>query len=407
MVSFNTSMAARNNFRRRLCVSRIGAPTLSTLQPPTGSDVTFSSSQGIPFDPHANWSDIEITLGNFGNNFDDGPNAVTFRLGYEYPPTPSGICNPIFGPNGSRDITLEPGAIVKLRIPISVKGGDFLNLRYFGTVPAAGKWVKHERIIYYASPGNRYETPSTDKTLSGSISGTTANDTVLAYVMSITGIPDRGTIFPTVALLTDSIGIGAGESTSTVEQGFLVRALQNDYAWVHLGQSGGSYSQLWSTTGLQQMRMRRRSVMLEGVTNMFSNDGTNDIGTAQNNTGEATIAFMDAQAAECRRRGIVFTPMTLGPRTDAGNTGGFYGTDTQTQRDRIDVVNTYVRTNPYGWGFYDYALSVCDPNNRYKWRSDLGTPTADGLHPNPPLHAAAAADLKVVLPTLLMPHLVN
>lgn len=393
--------------RRRLCVSRIGAPTLSTYQPASGSEVTFGASQGIPIDPRSNWSDVIITLGNFGNQFDDPPSSITLRLAVEYPPSPAGIYTPLFGPNGARDITLEPGAVVDVRVPFALTGGDMINLRYFAAVPTGGKWTLHERLVFYASPGNRYETPATDKTLSGSISGTVSHATIPSYVMSVTGIPDSTAEFPTIALDGDSISVGAGEATATIEQGFMVRALQNNYGWVHLGQSGGSYSQKWSTTGKQLRRWQRRSIMLQGVTHMLCNNGTNDIGTAQNNTAEATIGFAEQQQADLAKRGIVMIPMTIMPRTDAANSGGFYSTDTVTQWNRRDTFNAWVRTNPFGTGYFDASAFAEDPVDHNKWRSDLGSPTADGLHPAPAIHAAVAAGLLAALPTLLVPRVLG
>jgi hypothetical protein len=164
--------------------------------------------------------------------------------------------------------------------------------------------------------------------------------------------------------------------------------------WTRTSLSG----QTWSDF-LTPERQVRRMYASEGATHVLCNYSTNDI------TGGATLSDLQSRAttvaAMVHECGLKFVLCTIFPRTDAANSGGFYGSDTATQVQLVRDYNAWVRTRPFGDTIFDLSKYAVDPAAIDRWRSDLGTPTTDGLHPAPVIHAACASGFAADLPTIL------
>lgn len=411
-------LAAGN--RRMLNAQRLTSPRRVNLAARTGynsrntlANGTFNSMNiRIPFwvSPDADFTDIEFVLGNFGAglsvvNSDSAPNPVTITgAAIE---RPGGVINPLFFPNGTRSVVIPPGgSISNLPAPVNLLKGTQFWFRAKVDEPVAGAFWQSEYLFVnnggIATNTGALGTPVADLSLSGTIANSNVQREVFPPIM-VLGTPLAGASPRSIGIMSDSIGVGTGDADTTRDVGWMCKGLKLNYAYAHFGQASYSMS-LQDPSGNTQALARKftRDLMLRGSTHVISNLGTNDISPGTNRTTAQVQALMTGIAVECAARGIKFIPCTLLPRTDGANSGGFAGTDTQVQRDRINEINAWIRTDPFGNGFFDAHSFAAMPGSPHRWRADLGTPCdAAGVHPTTAVANAIAAGFEAALPNLI------
>lgn len=367
----------------------------------------------IDFSPQADWADLVFRWGNFGVNQDDGPNDITIRAALQLP---DGTRHPIWWPNGQRDVLLTPGAVVdSLPLPVFIPAGTSgCRLRYYLTTPAGGKWSC--AFAYSAATAGRdgaawYETPGTDKTLVGTVTNFAFDRILPLPPLAIIGKPSTRmslvagqTTKPVVGvgIIGDSIAAASGDTNNltTGYIGYPMRAIAASYGWAQMAYNGRTLNEF-----AQSANTRRRFHGLVGVTHVICDLGINDIwpGAYSLATIQANYAALNAQLVA---RGIKLIPCTVTPITDAANSGGLFSSSPAGQKQVVqDFNNWLLTTNPFGNGVVDAAAAARASETGagyFAWRSDLGTPTVDGIHPASAIHIAMAAVLAAALPSVLV-----
>lgn len=356
----------------------------------------------MPVSQEADWHDIIIRLGNHDQSGTaDGAQAISYRMAIEYP---AGEYHPIwFG--GSRDVTVQPGAIVDstpLLLAIAQPG---FWLRVHVSLAAGGTLVQSLEVMQPSEGSGANFGSATDQTTGGTIAASYGYAPMIP--LAVLGRPSRqtsrlaarsGQRLIALGIAGDSIATGTGDVASSGGSPYLGWAARAAAAfgigYARISVPGQRFNNFDTMT-----RQRRRFQALEGVTHVICNFGTNDI--TQGGIDLAALkARSDAVAARIQQTGRRYIPATLTPRTDAAN-AGFYGTDTAATTALRLAFNDYLRTNPYGAGIYDLAALLSDGSNPQFWTAAYGATPADGLHPTTAMHAAAGADLAAKFPALL------
>jgi surface protein len=184
-------------------------------------------------------------------------------------------------------------------------------------------------------------------------------------------------------ILGDSISVDGSNDGWLYNQGYPQRALSSaSMPWVNNGASG--YSMInhivdWGATAEQ--RARRRLASAVGVKYCLCALGVNDFssGRTASNLQDDYLALK----AEYDAVGIKLIPVTLLPNTDAGNTAP------SANASKVATFNAWLRlNNGVGYGYFDANAVARDSVSTNLWRTDLGTPTTDGIHPEAVIHDA-------------------
>ena len=367
-------------------------PSNGTLS--TAGQVSFGQQLELRTGAGTDWCDFEFVFANYGISNNDNANDLTIKLSLTY----ASNNVPIYWVGGGRSKTLVPGETARTAsLPMILPGDTTFWLRMWVTCPAGGVWP---RGVLNNAAAAHFETPGSDKTDTGSYAGGTLAVAALQPLTVLARPTLRrsattGSLTASLGMLGDSIASGVGETTApTNATGFMMRAAEDlGLPWAHTGRSGFSLVNL--DTGLDQ---RRWFQAFEGCSHVLSNLGTNDINAHRDlPTMQAAYALINARIENMGARLI---PMTLMPRTTDPNDGPF-ATDTAADIAAHAAFNTWIRTDPYGRGYIDIAAATADPANLVRWRTDLGTPTVDGIHPASVLHVAAANAVAAALPAIL------
>ncbi|MFO1055947.1 MAG: SGNH/GDSL hydrolase family protein [Dongiaceae bacterium] len=330
---------------------------------------------------------IDCSTANAAN-----PTPLDLRAALEYP---AGTFWPATWPNNSQEIALSPGEPVEsLMLPVTIPAGARFWVRVYGIVPAGGRWPLTS-VLCDSTTGSGQEEGNSlpDKTRSGSIPNV---GTAYSFLppLAVTAEPADPAGCAAIGILGDSIAVGANDSSRTEYRGFAQRALANRWGWINLAEAGyalGSYS----NTALRQWRWHA----MPGLTHVFTNLGTNDLGAG------AALGIMQTNlrtiAHSLDGLGIRLIPATLAPRTNAGNSGPRASDPAAAWATRRSY-NAWLRGNPTGHGFVDLA-AVTESGATGLWRTDLGPPSTDGIHPGPALHTAMRDQLLAALTLLLAP----
>ncbi|MDU7520211.1 MAG: SGNH/GDSL hydrolase family protein [Roseomonas mucosa] len=354
----------------------------------------------------ADWTDLVIRMGNFGQAVtDDGPNLYTVRMALEYP---AGTYHPIFWPGFGMDLTVVPGACYdSIPLPISLPAGERFWLRRYVTVPSGGTWATAPEMYQIAEGGGVEYGQGTDKTTSGTIAASygVANLLPLAIVgrpsarKAVVGTPRATLAVASVHIIGDSISEGAGDTYGDGKNsyvGWMPKGLvAAGMGYARTSRSGNQYINF-----ITQLLARRRLTASLGCEYVFSNFGTNDFNAGQ--TLDQVKTRATTMNSLCAMAGKKLVLATLTPRTNAANDGGYYGSDTDTLLQRVDDFNTWVLSKPFGRTNFDARKYAQDPANPRRWRTDLGAPAADGLHPNKVIHDAIAAGLAADAPSIFI-----
>lgn len=368
----------------KLGAARWGVGVANLLQS-DGTQVSFAQRLELRTGAGSGWTDFEFIFANYGIDNDDAPNDITIKLAFEF-----AQIAPIWWQAGGRSKTLVPGETARTQpVSIYIPEDRSFWLRYWVTVPAAGKWP---RAVTQLLSATQSMSPGTDITDAGTFDGVA---TVNAALTPISVLARPVSAMVSIGLLGDSIMTGSGETTSEkYARGFGMRACEAlKLPWTHTAQGG------YSLSSLNSFGERRRWFQAhEGTTHMLCNFGTNDI------NGARTLEQIQTDYAGINEHvtsiGAKLIPCTLMPRTNAANNAAF-ASDTAGMISTKAAYDAWIRTNPFGNGYVDLLSVTQASGNPLRWRSDLGTPTVDGIHPASVVHIAAAAEVAAAFPALL------
>ncbi len=321
-------------------------------------------------------TELVVTEGNFhapsaGATSLNGLSAVTYRRsiydGTTYYPLTK---------NGSRDMTVQPGAVADWdAVSITAKKGQALlliGLKTFAAAPASfpGSTVPFSNARDLSEQG----TALTDRTLTGGFTAATRVSTAaILPPISIRGA--ARTQAASVCILGDSItAAGASDAdTNRSERGYAARALFGaGIPFVVSGQTSLKAVDVASSSALTQQYLA--PAIAAGVTHIYLALGIND---AQTRTAAQIYADVQtiAAAAKSAIPGVKVVLSTLTPKTNAANTGQS-GSDTTTWATRLSYNATVRSNNGIGDGYFDAASFVQSSADANLWRSDLLTATS-------------------------------
>lgn len=318
--------------------------------------------------------DLAFTYGNFFRDSAtdmalNGQSPVTMRLGL-FDGTNT---YPIFWPNGSRDMKLEPGAVATTT-PLffkGVKGQRLLMVRWMRWDTPPTHFPAGTLIGNTGDQVNEWGTALTDRTTSyGAFYTRTAGNWTVFPPLAITARAKPG---PVVAVLGDSIASdGANDyNTDDLDYGWAMGALgDRDIAHINLGTSSLASSHVLSSkTGRAQLFA---PLLAAGATHLLYALSTNDWSGGR--TAAQLLADLATLKSELVPLGIKLIPCTSLPKTN-GNTANPPTGEPNTFAQRA-LFNEAIRTNNgVGFGYYDLAAAAAEPSDPNRWRTDLKAPT--------------------------------
>lgn len=302
--------------------------------------------------------------------------------------------------SAARDVVIAPGAIIEtdwINIPFTT-GQVLTHNDLFSVSPSIASWPGSTLRSFNASDRQEYGTGLTDRTLTDWTTGTDIHPgyTVHPWLDIITeSIPGR----PSILLVGDSITSGGSEDGTDGApvkeyRGYAMAGMGADYSWMNGGCAGLKMIEAISYTGAVQPQYPNRLGIYanRGMTHCYMPLGTND---SQSLTGASAYMAMLADAkAKVEALGMKLIVTTLLPRTNAGNTAEYSaGSAASFEAIRQAIFSS-------GILYFDAWLYARNAGNTALWRTDLGTPTADGIHPTAAVHAAIETQFRAALPAL-------
>ncbi len=350
-----------------------------------------------------NASKIKLVSANYtagpSSGLVNGPSAFTRKASIKWGGTYSEDMNHVQQVkwDGSTSVTIQPGDVIE---------SDALDLNLYKWVSGQRAWVtildtysaapeSYNGSFHFLGNGSGNSESSTtgtltDRTMTGGWAAIGINNVVNAPI-GVLGQAEIAT--PVIAILGDSI------SCAGTEYGIL----GYDYGWAQMGLTGaglpwvncgteGKPRLLWvnSQAALDEHERVLDLMMQYGVTHALDCLGINDMAYG----GETTASMLenlDRLKVLCNLRGIELIPTTLPPKTKAGNSA-----ELDESVAKRSGYNTAVRAMSK---YFDVALYSEDGSTGL-WRTDLGTPTNDGIHPTAVIHKAIRDAFIAAAPTL-------
>lgn len=364
-------LSAGSGARRRLVATRNAFPAASRNVTNTGGTNT-QVQQISAFVLTEDVSDLAFTFGNFDRATAstmafNGLANVTIRVGL----WDGTSTYPVFWENGSRDLTLEPGAVATTR-PLFFKGTKgqklwLVRLMTWATAPA-----RFPASTLPASTGtqvNEWGTALADRTTAyGQFFTRNAGNWAVFPPLAITGTAKAG---PVVGILGDSIASDGSNDYNADEPdtGWAMGGLaENGIPYINLGTASLQSAHILSSrAGRTQLFA---ALLAAGATHLLYALSTNDWGASR--TSAQLLADLATLKAELDPLGIKLVPVTSWPKTNATNNGMLAG-ETTTFAQRA-LFNAALRTNNgVGYGFYELARVAEDPADSNLWRTDVRT----------------------------------
>lgn len=290
-------------------------------------------------------SGIVLLFGNYYNNSGDetdGPSAITIvEVDFE-PDTGTRTYEkiPVWF-NGSRTITIAPGALVASDpIPVSVVKGQRPWIFTHHTV-ADGNFPLVFTPLYNDAEGHNYANPAgANKAASGT--GSVGNFVQTGRMYGPFGMLGRpAKPVSVLGCVTDSNGAGTGDGGTNIDKGWIKRILGTDFSYQRVSAFGTLAKRWTDNAGL--ISWRRKSVLDRlGVTHYLMPLGTNDVNTGR--TLAQTQAALIAAWLERANTGKPIMVATLPPITTSTDAWTTTGAQAVTSNEAARVaVNTWLR----------------------------------------------------------------
>lgn len=294
---------------------------------------------------------------------------------------------PISFPSG-RTVTVAPDAIVEsLPLGITIPANTTAYLRWFiefSTAPV--NWPLGTR--YNTNGWQEFGTSLTDIVDSNTPRYTAGTNMTVLPPYQITGKTARKLAFE---IMGDSASADGSNDSFAYNTGWSQRALHAaQIPFVTNGASGNSLAiqiESWGSTAAQQAR--RKLVRANGaISHVLCGLCTNDF--ASGATDAQVLARLATLKTQMDALGIKTIPVTSMPRTNPANNAKYSADSVNLWTYRRNFNDAIRANNGVGYGYFDSALYTQDPGNIDLWRTDLGTPTSDGIHPSSAVHSAMA-----------------
>ena len=356
-------------------------------------DTTFRTKHEALCDCHS----LQLVYGNFYQDDDPTrlPNLDTYTIKCVIEVVKSGqtrFIDVTF--KGDMRASIQPGAqVTSDPVGLEFSKGDTFYVRAHVTTASAGKFP--HAIVGFLENGEGKM--AGDQTKAASFSAQTL---ATLSPMAIYATPTER--FRTVALVGDSISLGAGNANGNNdghpfqgEFGFMqLAAMRAGMGYVTLGMNGQA------TNGFQPHTRHRRMVLASSCDIAVVNYGTNDM-TASRTLEEIKANLMDAWKA-LKMRGLKVYQTTITPRTNEASkwpTEGQVPVNDRTAGGPTTVrslLNDWIRTvpSPHLDGYVEVADAVETARNSGLWKAGM---TTDGIHPNEQGHKALTIVLTDVL----------
>lgn len=384
---------------------RIGAP--SQAQPNTGSYLQFNTScrienmLGVPVNKvRFKWVNAIVHASN--GTMIPGPAITSMQVGISPAGTPTGTRTLLtFG--GQTTIALAAGGEVwsdEYTLAADLAPGAYLRLMTnvnYETAPAR----LPTSSINAADNSNELSEGAVSGLASKAVSGNPvsriAAKVLFNPAVSI-GIP-VGT--PTVAkrgwFIGDSITTGSADAAGSGTIGFAQRGFQAaNIPWAVSATEGATWVNIPAGSDA-----RRFLLSSSAGANLFMTFlGVNDIRSGRTSAEvRAAMQSLKDDLVALYGPGAKLIVSTIWPVTNAAN-------DAEEAASpgvwtRLNQMNADIRANNgIGDGYFDINMIARDPTNNNLWRTDLGTPHSDGVHPSAVIHTAVATELTAFLNAL-------
>lgn len=323
---------------------------------------------------------IRLVFSNFYNHNaveTDGPNDITVAAAVEavgqIDPFPVTF-------NGQRQVTIKPGtSVVADPLGITFAKGTTFGTRTFVSVAGGLKFPRGgPQTVFANQEGHNYPgtaTTGADLTPFGSASVPSVSNARGFSPSAILGTPVTQ---PAVVLgiIGDSIAAGTGDADP--DNGYIRRALGQNYSYEMVAYPGETISSFMQTQDALSIR-RKNLFALFPVTHYIVEMGVNSLGSGSWQANLLTL-WQRLAATGAKVYQTTITPVTTS--TDSWATLANQ-TPTANEATRL-AMNAYIRSLPAPLsGYFEIADLAESARDSGKWRVDLGTPTTDGTHPGP------------------------
>jgi hypothetical protein len=331
------------------------------------------------------WANVRSNAGG-PSILDAGSTPYTIKASVRY----GGIIYPIMFPAGRVGTVQPDDVIVSLPLGIAITAGTDIELRWliiFETAPAS--WPFGTR---YADGWNQFGNALTDET---DTQNTYYYQSLSVFVLPPVQILGNSGIKKAVEIVGDSISSDGSADAYQINSGYTQRGLvAAGIPFVNNGAPSNSLTTMLETaygsTPVQKLR-RRIAHTGRAISHVFCGICSADF--ASGRTDAHLLAMLNTYKAELATDGIKLVPFTCLPRTNSANTAKAVPDSNNVWTYRRNFNDALRANNGVGAGYMDVALIAQNPGNIDLWRNDLGSPTADGIHPNAVIHDALTAYL--------------
>lgn len=357
---------------RRQVATRASFPSSARLFTNSSSNTQVQQTMSIQITDDS--EDFVFTWGNFNRPSPSstalsGLSTITVRAGLY-----DGVNTyPIFWPNGSRDMVLEPGAWADSR-PVmykAVKGQRMLLVWRITWATAPASFPGSCTIANYSVDVSEWGTALTDRTTNYASNTMFTRQAGNYAVLPPIGITATGKARPVVGILGDSISSDSVNdfTSDSIDTGWAAGGLGDaGIPYVQLGTSSLLMTNIASSTVLRSQLFT--AIAAAKVTHLLLPLGTND--WASGRTAAAVLADANTIRNDLKPLGVKVIPITLQPKTDSTNTTNASG-ETNTFAQRALYNAAIISGNGLGDGYYDLASITQSTANNNLWRTDLRT----------------------------------
>lgn len=291
--------------------------------------------------------------------------------------------------NGQTDLPMKIGATGSFFHPMTLREGQEFFGVWLHTYAAPPTDFATGLAAAASGESNQKGTGLTDRTGNGFLAN--LNPSSFAYLppVMIRGRPLSGSTKKRVVINGDSVAAAGGNDSLELISGmnftgWAARAMGSTYAFANVGHAGLSLQTL-AAESIAVRAMRLSGIFGSGFTHVIQALGTNDF--VSSDTAATSLTNLQNQVDMYAAAGIKSILTTPPPRTNAGNTteqaAGIYA------KRQAFITGVYALAAARNLQVFDTSGLWSDPSNPMLWRTDLGTPTSDGVHPNPVLHTLA------------------
>lgn len=359
-------------------VAQSGSLTGKQVQQECAFDV-YTATNNLVF----RWANVSTSTITSPSVLEPGEYSYTLKAALRIGST----VYPISFDSGRTKTVPVDGIVESLPLAVSIPANTKVWLRWFiefSTAPT--NWPL--AIRYNTDGWNQFGNALTDVVDSNTPFYTRQTNSAILPPYQIIGTTSKRLAFE---IMGDSASYDGSNDTYAYNTGWSQRALHAaQIPFIGNGASGNSLAiqiETWGSTAAQQAR--RKLVRANGaISHVLCGLCTNDF--ASGATDAQVLARLATLKTQMDALGIKTIPVTSMPRTNSANNAK-YGADSVNLWTYRRNFNDAIRANNgVGYGYFDSALYTQDPGNIDLWRTDLGTPTSDGIHPDPVIHTALA-----------------